>query len=324
MTFPSPRPVRLVDPVGADEIVLSTHDVGAGPAVVFCHGFPDTAFGWRHQLAAVADAGFRAIAADGRGYGASSAPRDVSAYGMGELTGDLVGLLDALDLEDAVFVGHDWGGFVAWAMAVLHPERVRGVVGLCTPYMPFPTVAQHLAIVDGDAERQYVAWFQDEGVAEAEMDLEVETILTRIFRTGTPLAEQAAFALADGRLNMNPFLRPGAWPILGDPLTDDVEFAAYVDAFERSGFRGGINWYRNIDRNADDFPEIGPTPIDVPALMFTAEHDPGLRPEFADAMVDTVPNLTRHDLLGVGHWIQQEVPGRVNRHLIDWLGTCSA
>lgn len=319
MSFPAPTALRLAEPVGSDELVLSTHHVGDGPAVVFCHGFPDNAYGWRHQLAAVADAGYLAIAPDQRGCGASSAPQDVAAYGLGELTGDLVGLLDALDIEDAVFVGHDWGGFVAWAMAVLHPQRVRGVAGLCTPYMPFPTVAQHLAIVDGDAERQYVAWFQDAGVAEGTMDTEVETILTRIFRTGTPIAEQAEFAFAGGRLNMNPFREPEAWPVLGQALTDEAEFAHYVDTFERSGFRGGINWYRNIDRNARDFPEIGKRYLDIPCLMLTAEHDPGLRPSFADAMADRVPDLTRHDLLGVGHWIQQEVPDEVNGHLIDWL-----
>ncbi len=319
MTFPEPTRITLADPVGADEIVLSTHDVGEGPEVVFCHGFPDIAFGWRNQLGAVAEAGFRAIAPDQRGCGASSAPPNVEAYGLQELTGDLARLLDATGIEDAVFVGHDWGGFVVWAMSVLHPDRVRGVVGLCTPYMRFPTVADHLAIVDGDAERQYVAWFQDDGVAETTMDRNVEAILTRIFRSGTPLEEQAEFAFADGTLNMNPFSDPTAWPILGSPLVDDAELAHYVAAFEQAGFRGGINWYRNIDRNAAELPDVGSRALDVPGLMFTAECDPGLRPSFADGMTALVPDLTRHDLLGVGHWIQQEVPDQVNGHLVDWL-----
>ncbi|MBK5288299.1 MAG: alpha/beta hydrolase [Acidimicrobiia bacterium] len=303
----------------ADPITLSTHQMGTGPAVVFCHGFPDLAFGWRHQLGPVADAGFRAIAPDQRGYGASAAPDLIAEYGLTELTGDLVGLLDALGIDRAFFVGHDWGGFVAWAMPVLHPERVLGVTGLCTPYLAFPSVATHLGIVEGTVDRQYVAWFQEPGVAEAEMDATVEPILARIFRTGVPLRTALEFALADGTLNMNPFKNPESWPMLGRPLGSPADLAHYCAVFGRTGFRGGINWYRNADRNAAEHPAIGRQSLDIPGLMLTAEWDPGLRPEFADRMVDTVADLTRHDLLGVGHWIQQEVPDQVNRHLIDWL-----
>ena len=321
MTFPSPELVPLADPLGADEVTLSTYDMGSGPAVVFCHGFPDIAFGWRHQLPALAEAGFRSIAPDQRGCGASSAPADIAAYGLRELTGDLVRLLDAKGIDDAVFVGHDWGGFVAWAMPILHPDRVRGVVGLCTPNIPFPSVAAHLSIVDGESERQYVSWFQADGVAEAVMDVNVESILARIFRTGTPFEEQREFAFAGGKLNMNPFIEPTAWPILGSSLVDAGELGHYVDAFEQAGFRGRINWYRNIDRNAAEYPSLGRCPIDVPCMILTAELDPGLRPRFADGMEEYIPDLVRHDLVGVGHWIQQEVPVQVNRHLIEWLET---
>ena len=207
MTFPPASAIRLpARPESSardgSSITLSTHELGAGPAVVFCHGFPDLALGWRHQLEPVARAGFRAIAPDQRGYGGSSAPAPIEAYGLTELTGDLVGLLDALEIERAVFVGHDWGGFVAWAMPILHPERVLGVAGICTPYMPFPSVTKHLAIVGGEVERQYVAWFQQPGVAEAEMDPRVRPILTRILRTGAPLEQLVRIAFADGRLDM--------------------------------------------------------------------------------------------------------------------------
>jgi pimeloyl-ACP methyl ester carboxylesterase len=139
MPFPSASLIQLPIRGGAAPLRLSTHQLGAGPAVVFCHGFPDLAYGWRHQLGPVAEAGFHAIAPDQRGYGGSSAPREVEAYGLSELTGDLVGLLDALEIERAYFVGHDWGGFVAWGMPVLHPDRVLGVACLCTPYMPLGT-----------------------------------------------------------------------------------------------------------------------------------------------------------------------------------------
>ena len=314
-----------VSPANASEpITLSVHEASPESgeitaAVVFCHGFPDLAFGWRHQLSAVAEAGYRAIAPDQRGYGASSAPAEVEAYGIRELTGDLVGLLDALEIERAFFVGHDWGGFVAWAMPVLHPDRVLGVAGLCTPYMPFPSVEKHLAVVGGEVDRQYVAWFQQPGAAEADMDRNVRPILERIFRTGVPLEQAVQFALSDGRLNMNPFLEPERWPLLGEPLASPGELDRYCDVYQATGFRGGINWYRNIDRNAAEHPGVGTQKLEVPCLMLTAEWDPGLRPEFADPMHTLCADLEIHHLQSVAHWIQQEVPATVNKHLIGWL-----
>ena len=135
--------IALPGRAGDPDFHLSTYQAGAGPAVVFVHGFPDLAIGWQHQLTAVAEQGFRVIAPDMRGYGGSSYPHSVEAYTLGELTGDLVALLDVLGIEKAVFVGHDWGGFVTWAMPVLHPDRVSGVAAACTPYMPFPSVEDY-------------------------------------------------------------------------------------------------------------------------------------------------------------------------------------
>lgn len=319
MQLPAPSPIQLQARGGAAPITLSTYQLGTGPAVVFCHGFPDLAYGWRNQLTRVAEAGFRAIAPDQRGYGGSSTPPEVEDYGIGELTGDLVGLLDALGIERAYFVGHDWGGFVAWAMPVLHPERVLGVAGLCTPYMPFPSVAKHLAVVSGAVERQYVAWFQQPGVAEAEMDQRVRPILTRILRAGVPLEETLRFALSTGELNMNPFLNAEAWPVLGEALGTPEDLDFYCQAYERTGFRGGINWYRNIDRNAAEHPAIGTQTLNIPCLMLPAEWDPGLRPEFAEGMRPLCSDLELHLVEKAGHWIQQEAPEFVNEHLVRWL-----
>lgn len=304
---------------GAASVTLSTHETGSGPAVVFCHGFPDLAYGWRHQLPRVAAAGFRAIAPDQRGYGGSSAPPDVDAYGLTELTGDLAGLLDALEIERAYFVGHDWGGFVAWAMPVLHPDRVLGVAGLCTPYMAFPSVATHRALVGDDVERQYVAWFQHPGTAETEMDANVRPILTRILRTGVPLEEILQVALVDGKLNMNPFRNVEALPLLGDPLGEPADLDHYCRVFEATGFRGGINWYRNVDRNAAEHPAVGTQKLDIPCLMLTAEYDPALRPEFAERMRPLCSDLELHLVEKAGHWVQQEAPDVVNERLISWL-----
>lgn len=308
-------PGRADDP----DFHLSTYQAGVGPAVVFCHGFPDLAWGWQHQLSAVAAQGFRAIAPDMRGYGDSSCPRAVTAYTMAELTGDMVALLDALDIEKAVFVGHDWGGFVAWAMPVLHPRRVAGVAAACTPYMPFPSVALHTELVAGEIDRQYIAWFQQPDIAETYMDQHVRSIVSKIMRTGVPMEEVYAVAFADGKLNMNPFHNIDSTPALGHPLLSEEDFERYVAAFSRTGYRGGINWYRNIDSNALAHPEVGVAPLDVPCLMLMADRDPALRPEFAADMPDRCSNLEMYLIENAGHWVQQEQAAVFNSHLTSWL-----
>ncbi len=316
MELPTPT---LIDLPGRDDISLSVHEQGSGPAVLLCHGFPDLAYGWRHQLPALAAAGYRAIAPDQRGYGASSRPHAVEAYGMTELAGDLVALLDALGIDRAVLVGHDWGGFVAWGTAVLHPDRVEGVAGICTPYIPFPSVATHLAAVDGSVERQYVAWFQEDGVAEAAMDPDVEVIFDRIMRTGVPLDQVLAAAFATGELNMNPFLRPEDFPTMGEPLDGGAAPRHYADVYARTGFRGGVNWYRNVDRNRADHPDVGVAPLTCPTLMLTAEFDPALTPALAEGMRDRCTDLELHMIERAGHWVTQERPDAVNELLVSWL-----
>lgn len=184
-----------------------------------------------------------------------------------------------------------------------------GVAGICTPYMPFPNVTKHLAIVDGDVERQYVAWFQQPGVAEAHMDPRVRT----------PLEELLPLACAGGRLDMNPFLNPEKWPPIGQPLGPPGVIDECCRVFERTGFRGGINWYRNVDRNAAEHPDVGTRPLHVPCLMSTAEWDPALRPEFAEPMRALCSDLELHLVEKVGHWVHQEAPELVNRPLISWL-----
>jgi epoxide hydrolase A/B len=300
------------------------HEAGSGPAVVFCHGFPDLAYSWRHQLPALAAAGYRAIAPDQRGYGASSRPDAIEAYGLTELTGDLVALLDALGIERAVFVGHDWGGFVAWAMPVLHPARVAGVAGLCTPYLAFPRVEAHAALVGGEVERQYVAWFQTPGVAEAAMDPKVETIFTRILRGGVPLEVVMRAAFASGTLDMNPFLNPEDLPLLGEPVGDAGDLSHYCRVFGRTGFRGGINWYRNIDRNAREHTAVGTAALSLPCLMLTAEWDPALSPALAAGMPERCADLEMHMIEKAGHWVQQEYPEAVTARLLAWLARAVA
>jgi len=295
------------------------HEQGQGPAVVFCHGFPELAYSWRYQLPAVAAAGFRAIAPDQRGYANSSAPQDIDGYGLGELTGDLVGLLDRLEIEKAVFVGHDWGGFLVWAMPLLHPKRTAGVIGVCTPYFAFPPLSMLRTTVGGQDERHYVLWFQKPGQAEAVMDPKARLIFDRLMRRPSDPQEFTKRMTESGTLEFNPFRRIEEFAAETDPMVTPEELDVYVRAFEKTGFRGGINWYRNIERNAREHPEIGVNKLDLPCLMITAGWDIALRPQVAAGMPALCSDLEMHNIEKAGHWVQQERPTEVNDKIIDWL-----
>jgi microsomal epoxide hydrolase len=297
-------------------LTLSVHEAGSGPAVVLCHGFPELAYSWRHQLAALADAGFRAIAPDQRGYGGSDAPEPVEAYDLEQLCGDLVALLDALEIERAVFAGHDWGGFVAWGMPLLHPERTAGVIGVNTPYVPFPTT-DLLRAAFPDEEKLYILWFQKPGVAESVLDRNPRLCFEKLMRRGAEPSEPGGMlAVADA----NPFRRLEEMEPVGARLLSDEELDYYARAYEKRGFRGGINWYRNIDRNMQRFPEIGQRHLELPCLMVTAEWDMALRPEMAAGMPAVCGDLEMHQIAACGHWTQQEKPDELNRVMLDWLG----
>jgi pimeloyl-ACP methyl ester carboxylesterase len=320
--FPAPRRIALPDrrgPRGADApaIGLAVYEAGSGPAVVMCHGFPELAYSWRHQVAALAGAGFRAIAVDQRGYGASDCPPAVEDYDLEHLTADLAGLLDALGIEKAVFAGHDWGGFVAWAMPVLYPERTLGVIGVNTPNFPFPGTEFYRTLVDHD-DKMYILWFQEPGVAERFLDRRVRIVFEKLMRRGAPREQALAQAAREG-IDANPFLRIEALGSIGDELLSPDELDYYTRAYERTGFRGGINWYRNIDRNAQRLPEVGTTKLDLPCLMVTAEWDPALPPETAAGMPQICNDLEMHMIAACGHWTQQEKPEELNRLMLDWL-----
>ena len=199
--FPAARRIRLPDRVTAagvrePGITLSVHEAGRGPAVVLCHGFPELAYSWRHQIPAIADAGFRAIAPDQRGFGGSDAPESIEAYGMEQLTGDLAGLLEAVGVERAIFVGHDWGGFVAWAMPVLHPGVTAGVIGVNTPYIPFPTTEFLRQLFEKQTIRR-----MEQGTLTAEETEKLGVALMRLEETVRDLAGR--FGLSPEELNLD-------------------------------------------------------------------------------------------------------------------------
>ena len=288
--------------IAANGIELSLLEQGEGPLVVLCHGFPELGFSWRHQIPALAGAGYHAIAPDMRGFGESSAPEEIEAYDIVSLCGDMAALLDALDTEDAVFVGHDWGANVVWQLALLHPGRVRAVAGLSVPFVPrapaapIPIMRRHLG------EDFYIVWFQEPGVADEALARDVRRTLS------TKRVWTAAWAAEDGA----PPERP--------PWLSEEELAVYVDAFERTGFTGGLNWYRNIDRNWELTEPLGERRIEQPALFITGERDSVRSFMPAEAMHGWVTDLRSELVLpGAGHWVQQERPQAVNEALLGFL-----
>jgi pimeloyl-ACP methyl ester carboxylesterase len=322
-TWPEPRKLSLPARIGAagNEIAsidLSVHIAGEGPAVVFCHGFPELAYSWRYQVAPLVEAGFQVILPDQRGYGGSDSPATISDFDVEHLSADMVGILDVLGIERAVFVGHDWGGIVAWAMPQLYLERTAGVIGVNTPYMAFPSTAM-LKLAFPDPEKMYMLWFQQPGVAEGVLDANVREVFEKLMRR-MGRAEVAAIAENRDPGDFNPFRRFGELEPVGAPLMSDEDLGVFVDAFAKASFRGGINWYRNLDRNCDLFPEFAEPKLDLPCLMITAECDLALQPAFADGMPEKCSDLEMHMIEDCGHWTQQEKPEELNEKLVDWLG----
>lgn len=274
-----------------------------GPVLVLLHGFPELGYSWRHQIPVLAQAGYRVLTPDLRGFGRSDAPAAVESYAVDVLAADVLALLDDAGAERGIVIGHDWGADVAWKTAWMHPERVSAVAGLSVPFVP-RAPAPPLELMRRHAgEDFYIVWFQQPGVADAALARDVRRTLA------TPRVWDAAWVQQTGE----------------DPPTprfmSDEEFSVYVEAFERTGFTGGLSYYRNIDRNWERTAPFGERRIGQPALFLTGERDPvrGFMP--AEAMDGWVTDLRASVVVpGAGHWVNQEAPEEVNRALIDWLG----
>jgi pimeloyl-ACP methyl ester carboxylesterase len=294
----------------------------SGPPVVLCHGWPEIAFGWRLQMEALADAGFWVIAPDMRGFGRSIGSKGreaVKQYDVANLTADLAGLLDHLGIEKAVFVGHDWGGFVTWDMPLRYPTRVLGVIGVNTPYIPRPAFdpVRFLRRVMG--ERMYMVEFQTFGRGEDVLSRDTARSLAMLVRKSH--VTQAQWAASDPRKRRLELLHAldtpeEYWP--GEPLLSAYEMQVYVDAYEHSGWEGGINWYRNIGRNWATSAHLTKR-IDVPALMVHAANDVVLQPRLGKKMARFIADLETHTIEDCGHWTQIEKADELNVILIDWL-----
>ncbi len=308
--------------VATNGVELHVLEAGEGFPVVLAHGFPELAYSWRHQIPALAAAGYRVIAPDQRGYGRSSRPEAIEDYDIVHLTGDLLGLLDELGEERAVFVGHDWGSMVVWQMSLLHPDRVAGVCGMSVPFIPrapMPPV-QLMRQAFGD-HFFYILYFQEPGVADADLGRDPATTMRRMLaglsprQSGTGLAD-SGLAAPDGRGFVDRLPEPDGLP---DWLSQE-ELDHYVAEFSRTGFTGGINWYRNFDRNWELTEHIAGKKVEAPSLFVAGAQDPVLLMS-PPAIQEGWLTDHRGDVLidGAGHWVQQEKPDEVNTALLELL-----
>ncbi|MEV4096479.1 alpha/beta fold hydrolase [Streptosporangium saharense] len=302
--FPEPT---IVSVNGVELEVFEAGRENAGKPIVLCHGWPEHAFSWRHQMPALAAAGYHVIAPNQRGYGNSSRPAEVTDYDIEHLSGDLVALLDHHGYEDATFVGHDWGAFVVWGLTLLHPDRVNKVINLSLPYQvrgEKPWIEFMEDMLGGDF--YFVHFNRQPGVADAVFEDHTFQFLRNLYRKNEPPREpQPGMALIDLARAETP---------LGEPIMSDSELAVLVAAFESSGFTGGINWYRNLDRNWHLLADVDPI-IRQPALMIYGDRDviaPG------ENLAEFVPNVEVVSF-DCGHWIQQEKPEETNQAILKWL-----
>jgi len=298
------------------------------PPIILCHGWPEIAFSWRYQIKALSEAGIRVIAPDQRGYGATDRPEPVEAYDLEHLTGDLVGLLDHLKIDKAIFVGHDWGGFVIWQMALRHRDRVAGVVGVNTPHYDRAPADPIELMRKRYGEQMYIVQFQNPArEADKIFDSRVGQTFDFLMRQPMPRKEALPAEPATGAgLGASPNTNL-AFPqmVAGydarydprKPILSAEEMKVFVDTFARTGFTGGINWYRNWTRNWQRAAGLDHT-IKVPALMIMAENDPVLPPSAANGMERLVPDLEKYLVRDSGHWTQQEKPEEVSAKLIEW------
>ena len=299
---------------------------GQGPLVLLCHGWPELWYSYRHQLPALAAAGFRAVAPDMRGYGETEAPADTDAYSIFHLVGDMVALVSALGETSAIIVGHDWGAPVAWACAQMRPDLFRGVAAMSVPHRgrtaiePLELLRQHGL---GD---YYLCHFQAQGVVEAELERDVRDSMRKILvglSGDAPPGSETLGRVPEGGGFLDGHTDPARLP----SWLTDADLDTFVQAYQRTGFRGGLSWYRNLSRNWELQAPWQGAQIAQPALFIAGTRDPanfGRRAAraFADMEI-AVPNLQKLILEGAGHWIQQERPREVNEALIRFCHALS-
>jgi pimeloyl-ACP methyl ester carboxylesterase len=309
--FPAVRHIRT------NGIELAIHEAGEGTPVLLLHGFPELAYSWRHQIRPIANAGFRVIAPNQRGYDGSSAPADSQAYNVKTLVADLTGVLDALELERAVFLGHDWGSMPAWYAGVYASDRVLGIGSLCTPYFT-PGEADHVeASRELRGPNNYIVTFQEPGVGEALLERDVAATFRALLRGRGVTMEEFEASPPDVReIPAGVFV--GDPQLFGAPIVTTEELAVYVETFRKTGFTGPLNWYRALHQNWEE--ALGHEfVINKPALMVSGADDWFFARGATDHMGELLPHLEKHVIPEAGHWLQQEKPDQVSALIISWL-----
>lgn len=311
--------------IETNNIRMNIAEQGEGPLVVLCHGFPESWYSWRHQIPALAAAGYHVVAPDMRGYGGTDKPEAIEDYTVLQLAGDIVGLVRALGEEKAIIVGHDWGAAVAAQASVLRPDLFPATILLSVPYSPRRPgkIAPMQAAAQIPGERIfYQVYFQTPGVAEAELEKDTrETVIKMLYyASGDAPADKRFTGFFDRRGGMLSAL-PAPETLPSWLSADDVDY--FAGQFRQSGFRGPLNWYRNIDRNWKVGGFLLEKKLTQPCLFIAGEHDvvvAGFGKAAFEQMEQNVPNLRKKILIpGRGHWIQQESPSEVNRLMIEFL-----
>ncbi|WP_326761669.1 alpha/beta hydrolase [Streptomyces phaeochromogenes] len=303
-------------------------EAGTGPLVLLLHGWPETWYSWRHQVPALAAAGYHVVAPDQRGFGDSDAPERVDEYTIEHLTDDLTALMNELGEEMAVVVGHDWGSLVAWELAKRHPERVEGVVGLSAPdrfhHPADPSATPVAGWRAALGEAFYIVHFQEPGVADAvfaaALELDPLGLVRRLMYSGSGDGPGWTGMIPEGGTIIDSYAEvPEAFP----GWANEQDIKTYAAQFERSGFTGGLNWYRNFDRNWELSASWRSSPVQAPALFLVGGREAFAVPanqELISGESPSVPRLRRTVVLpGCGHWIQQERPDEVNAVLTEFL-----
>ncbi len=311
--------------VTANGITLRITEQGSGPLVLLCHGWPELAYSWRHQIPVLAQAGYHVVAPDMRGYGGSSVPHEIEAYAIPDLVGDMVALVAALGHSHACIVGHDWGANVAWNAALMRPDLFTAVAALSVPHRQrHPTTAPLTLLRAAGLENFYWFYFNREGVPEAEFERDLESAIRKVLFSGSGDSTQGKGSMA---LSVPPgegFLDRVRVPAVLPAWLSEDDVAHYAAAFRRSGLRGPFNWYRNIDRNWALLAPFQGALITPPALFIAGTRDSVITSPIGgkavDALAACVPNLRDKVMIeGGGHWIQQERPSEVNAALLRFL-----
>ena len=309
VSIPNPNRIRRLEPMTSNfpepniidtgEIRMAVHELGAGPPVILVHGFPELAFSWRHQLPALAAAGYRAIAPDMRGYGATDKPKDVADYTIQHLIGDLEGLMDAMSIEQAVFVGHDWGAMLVWQMSLLAPERMAGLITLNIPHIPRPPINPITYMRLKLGKDFYIVNFQDSDEAYRRFAEDPRRFIDTMMRRRRTAGRQDSKARKK-RVPLSLLAMLDQEQPAGDPFLSEQELDFFADAFLAGGFTGPINWYRNWKHNWKTTKGVKQT-VNVPALFVGATEDRIIGQKQIDGMQPNVPDLEVQMIEDCGH-----------------------